>query len=213
MTGKNKTLLGAGAAGAGVAVLLRRRRGPTVDLTGATTVRRDPQEVYAFWRHLEQLPRFMAHVEAVAPITATRSRWTVNAPFGRTVQWVAEITRDEPGRELSWRSISGADVTNSGTVQFAPAPGDQGTEVTVRISYRVPGGRLGRALARWAGEEPHQQLDDDLRRFKQVLETGDVVVSEGAPAGKRAREEFPQHPARPLTPQELDELVREGVAV
>jgi uncharacterized membrane protein len=195
------------------AALLAGRTGTTVELTAATTVRRDPQQVYARWRHLEQLPRFMAHVESVQPITATRSRWTARAPFGRSVTWEAEITRDVPGHALAWRSVDRADVTHAGQVQFVPAPGDQGTEVSVRISYRVPGGRLGHALARWAGEDPHQQLDDDLRRFKQVVETGEVVVSEGAPLGKKARQEFPQHPAQPLTQQELSELAREGVSV
>ena len=87
-----------------------------------------------------------------------------------------------------------------------PAPGNRGTEVRVTLSYDVPAGPLGRAVAKYFGEEPHQQLDDDLRRFKQVVETGEVVRSDGAPGGKRARQEFPQHPARPLSDEELAEV-------
>jgi uncharacterized membrane protein len=181
----------------------RSRPGETsVELTAATTVRKDPAEVYAFWRQLENLPAFMAHVEEVRA-NGRRSHWRVRAPFGKNVEWDAEIVDDIPGERLSWRSDGNSAVSTSGTVRFVPAPGGRGTEVHVALSYDVPGRKLGEALARWAGEDPHQQLDDDLRRFKQVMETGEVVRSEGAPWGKRARREFPQHPARPLTSAEL----------
>ncbi len=98
------------------------------------------------------------------------------------------------------------DVPNDGEVRFRPAPGGRGTEIHVTLRYWVPGGKLGGAVARYFGEDPHQQLDDDLRRFKQIIETGEVVRSEGAPGGKRARREFPQHPAQPLTDDELQEM-------
>ena len=182
---------------------LRAGRAPrTTELTAATTVARTPDEVFAFWRSLENLPRFMAHVEQVRDTGGGTSRWRVRAPFGRTVEWDARITRETPGRGLSWRSADGSRIDNRGSVEFSAAPGGRGTEVRVRISYRVPAGRLGRAVARYFGEEPHQQLDDDLRRLKQVLETGEVMRSDGAPGGKRARAEFPQHPARPLSDAE-----------
>jgi uncharacterized membrane protein len=177
-----------------------------VDLIASTTIRKDRQEVYAFWRALDRLPEFMAHVDEVRLLSDTRSHWQVSAPFGRTVAWEAEIVQDEPGRLLAWRSLAGADVANAGLVRFQDAPRDQGTEVRVVISYDVPAGRLGEALARWAGEDPHQQLDDDLRRFKQVMETGEVLRSDGAPWGKLARHEFPQHAAQPLTDQEVIDL-------
>ncbi|MDX6208165.1 MAG: hypothetical protein QOE24_556 [Frankiales bacterium] len=182
-----------------------------MDLIAATTVGKSPAEVYSYWRRLELLPDFMAHVEDVRWLSDTRSHWRVTAPFGRTVEWDAEITEDLPGQLLAWRSLEGADVANAGMVRFSPAPKDQGTEVRVTISYTVPGGKLAEALARWAGEDPHQQLDDDLRRFKQVMETGEVVRSEGAPWGKRARQEFPQHAAQPLSEQELIDLTQEEV--
>ena len=178
----------------------------TREMQGTTTVGKPPAEVFGFWRELTNLPTFMAHVDDIT-VSGRRSHWTVTAPFGRTVEWDADIIDEVPDRSLRWQSLEGADVANSGSISFVPAPGDQGTEVHVTIEYSVPGGTLGEALARWAGEDPHQQLDDDLRRFKQVMETGEVVRSDGAPYGKRARKEFPQHPAQPLTDEEFAELV------
>jgi uncharacterized membrane protein len=217
--GRGRTLA-ATAAIAGITVIdlyaawqerAQRRKENQVNLTATTTVGKDPQEVYAYWRQLERLPEFMAHVEEVTALDANRSHWRVSAPFGETVEWDAEIVDDVPGEQLSWRSVDGADVGNQGSVRFVRAPRDQGTEIHVTLTYDVPGGKLGEALARWAGEDPHQQLDDDLRRFKQVMETGEVVRSEGAPWGKRARKEFPQHPAQPLTEDEVVDLTRKEV--
>ena len=178
-----------------------------MELTSTTTVTRPPEEVYAFWQQLDRLPTFMAHLDEVRATDARRSHWKASAPFGRTVEWDAETTEDVPGERIAWRSLDGADVPNSGQVRFKPAPGGRGTEVYVLLSYEMPGGALGKAAAKYFGEEPSQQLDDDLRRFKQVLETGEVVRSDGAPRGKQAREEFPQHPAQPLTDEELKEAL------
>jgi uncharacterized membrane protein len=175
-------------------------------LTSTTTVLRPPEEVYAFWRDLSRLPTFMVHLDEVREAGPGRSHWRASAPFGQTVEWDAETTLDETGKGIAWRSVGDADIQNSGEVLFVPAPGNRGTEVRVTLSYDVPAGPLGRAVAKYFGEEPHQQLDDDLRRFKQVLETGEVVRSDGAPGGKRARQEFPQHPARPLSDDELAEV-------
>lgn len=181
---------------------------PAVDLTAATTVLAPPEEVYAFWRELENLPTFMAHVDRIETTGERTSRWTASAPFGRTVEWEAQIVEERPGELLAWRSLDGADVPNEGSVRFARAPGDRGTEVHVSIRYDLPAGPVGKAVARYFGEDPHQQVDDDLRRFKQVLETGEVVRSDGAPGGKRARSEFPQRPARPMTDDEFAQEVQ-----
>jgi uncharacterized membrane protein len=178
----------------------------SMQLTATTTVTKSPDEVYGFWRRLDNLPTFMAHVEEVDVLGPTRSHWKVTAPFGQSVEWDAEVVDDQPGRRVAWRSVEGADVDNEGAVTFTPAPGDRGTEVHVTISYAIPGGKLGEIVARLLGEDPHQQLDDDLRRFKQVMETGEVVRSDGAPWGKRARKEFPQRPAQPLSEKELRKL-------
>jgi uncharacterized membrane protein len=177
-----------------------------MELYAATTVTRPPEEVYDFWSSLERLPSFMAHVDDVRLTGPRTSHWTVTAPFDRTVEWDAETVDEVAGSRLSWRSTEGADVANVGEVRFVPAPDGTSTEVHVMLRYDAPGGGLGKALAKYFGEDPSQHLDDDLRRFKQVMETGQVVRSEGAPWGKRARQEFPQHPAQPLSADELKEL-------
>jgi uncharacterized membrane protein len=178
-----------------------------MELKSTTTVTRSPEEVYAFWQRLDRLPTFMAHVDDVSVTGARRSHWKASAPFGRDVEWDAETTDDIPGERIAWRSLDGADVPTSGEVRFVSAPGGRGTEVHVTVSYEMPGGALGKAAAKYFGEEPSQQLDDDLRRFKQVIETGEVIRSDGAPRGKQARGEFPQRPARPLTDDELKEAL------
>ncbi|WP_110180747.1 SRPBCC family protein [Nocardioides solisilvae] len=169
----------------------RGRPGP-LSLEASTTVNRPPDEVYAFWRDLANLPTFMLHLESVTPQADGRSHWVAKGPAGRKVSWDAEITSEETGRRLAWRSLKGASVDNSGTVHFVPAPGDRGTEVRVVLHYDVPGGLLGRAVARLFGEEPEQQVRDDLRRFKQVMETGDVVRTEILPRGTEAKRQLVQ---------------------
>ncbi|EOD70431.1 SRPBCC family protein [Amycolatopsis vancoresmycina] len=180
------------------------RKGDSVELTAATTIRKSAPDVFAFWRDLENLPSFMAHLEQVRATGDRTSHWAAGAPFGKAVEWDAEITEETPGERIAWQSTGKADVPNAGTVRFAPAPDGESTEVHVVLTYQIPGGALGKAVAKYFGEEPHQQLDDDLRRLKQVLETGEVVRSDGAPWGKRARKEFPQRPAQPLSDAELE---------
>ncbi|MFD4206283.1 SRPBCC family protein [Micromonospora tulbaghiae] len=189
-------------AGSGPAIQGTRRGGP-MELTATTTVRKPPSEVYAFWRDLGRLPTFMAHLEEVRPTGDRTSHWSASAPFGKNVEWDAEIIGDVASEKIAWRSTGNADVPNAGTVRFVPAPDGVSTEVHVPLTYDIPGGAVGKAVAKYFGEEPHQQLDDDLRRLKQVLETGEVVRSDGAPWGKRARKEFPQRPAQPLSDSEL----------
>ncbi|GAB2737171.1 SRPBCC family protein [Nocardioides pakistanensis] len=172
------------------------RPGP-LELHASTTIARSPQEVYGFWRDFENLPDFMLHLRSVTDLGDGRYRWEANAPVKRKVTWEAEVTGDEPGRRISWKSTKG--LANSGTVHFAEAPGDRGTEVRVVLHYDVPGGRLGRAAAKLLGEEPEQQVRDDLRRFKQVLETGDVVRTDALPHGTDARHQMVQGPAKPAT--------------
>jgi len=175
------------------------RPGP-LRLQATVTVNKSPEEAFSFWRDLTNLPRFMMHLESVTPVDGsdTRSHWVAKAPFGSSVSWDAEITSEDPGQRLAWRSMPGSRIDNSGTVHFAPAPGDRGTEVKVVLHYDVPGGRLGRTVAKLFGEEPVQQVRDDLRRFKQVMETGDVMRSDGLPGGTHARKQGVQRPAQPL---------------
>ena len=198
---------------ADVVAAARTRRGvPTTsrqaELTATTTIRRPRREVYEFWRRLENLPTFMAHVDDVITVDEGRSRWRATAPFDRTVSWVAQLTDDVPDTLISWRSVGPTPTPNSGSVTFSTAPDGVSTEVHVRLRYDLPGGKIGAAVARYFGEEPHQQVDDDLRRLKQVMEAGEVMRSDGAPAGKRARHELRQPPA---VPRRADRVL-EGVS-
>ena len=149
----------------------------------SVTINRPRMEVYQFWRKLEHLPVFMQHLESVREDGPTRSHWVVRGPAGSSIEWDAEITREDPGRALEWHTLEGSEVANEGAVQFVDALGDRGTEVYVKLQYDAPAGSAGAAVAKLFGEEPSQQLRDDLRRLKQVLETGEVVRSEGSLLG------------------------------
>lgn len=156
----------------------RRKRG--IRVKKAITVNRSPEEAYRLWRTFENLPRFMAHLESVRMMDERRSYWRAKAPLGATVEWVAEITDDRPNELIAWRSLEGADVANSGRVRFVPALGGRGTEVHVELSYDPPSGIVGATFAKLFGAEPSEQVDGDLRRFKQVLEVGEVVHSDAS---------------------------------
>ncbi len=149
-----------------------------VEVRRSVTVNCTREEAYAFWHDFENLPRFMRHLESVQVTGEGRSRWVALAPAGRTVEWEAEVTEDRPNELIAWRSLPGADVANAGVVRFADAPGGRGTEVRVEMRYDPPAGRLGVVVAKLFREEPKQQVAEDLHRFKQVMETGDIVVSD-----------------------------------
>jgi uncharacterized membrane protein len=150
-----------------------------IHVVKSITIGRPPSEVYAFWRNLENLPRFMAHLESVTVQNGT-STWRAKAPAGTSVEWQAEIVMDHPDEAIGWRSVQGATVPNRGVVRFEPAPGGRGTQLRVELKYDPPGGAVGAAIAKLFGEEPAQQIDGDLRRLKQVLETGEVVHSDAS---------------------------------
>ena len=145
----------------------------------SVTINRPVDEVYRFWKNFENFPRFMRHVESVEMLGGNRSRWRVSAPAGMTVEWEAEMVDDRDGERVAWRSTEDASVQNSGIVQFKAAPGARGTELRVQLEYLPPAGHLGRSVAWLFGEEPDQQLNDDLRRFKQLMETGEIPLSDG----------------------------------
>lgn len=151
----------------------------------AVTINRPAAEVYQFWRDLENLPRFMEHLESVRVSDSRRSHWTAKAPLGQSVEWDAEITAEEENRRISWHSLPGSTIENSGSVIFKPAPGDRGTEVYVRMEYHPPFGSAGAEVAKLLGEEPDRQIMEDLRRFKQIIETGEITTVQDQPAGKR----------------------------
>jgi uncharacterized membrane protein len=158
----------------------------TILVERTITINRSPAEVYNFWRNFENLPQFMKHLESVTITSDRQSHWVANGPAGKLVEWDAEITEDRDNELIAWRSLPGAQVHNTGTVRFQPAPGERGTEVRVTMQYDPPVGVLGASLAKLAGKEPAQQVDGDLRRLKQVLEAGEVATIEGQPSGQRS---------------------------
>ena len=149
------------------------------------SVNRPPEELYRFWRDFENLPRFMRHIESVTVTGPRRSHWKARGPGGQTVEWDAELTIDQPGQMLAWRSVEGAAVMNSGSVRFEPVAGGHGTVVHVDMHYSPPGGWLGALMAKLLGQDPATQIESDLRRFKQLLETGEIPTTEGQSAGRR----------------------------
>jgi uncharacterized membrane protein len=138
-------------------------------------INRPISELYRFWRNLENLPRFMSHLESVERITDTLSRWRAKAPAGSTVEWNAEIINEVPDQVIGWRSIEGSDVVSAGSVNFDEAPG-RGTKVRVRLQYSPPGGKLGDAVARLLGSDAATQIRQDLQRFKALVETGQATT-------------------------------------
>jgi uncharacterized membrane protein len=147
------------------------------------TINRSPEEVYAFWRNFENLPRFMHNLESVTTTGLTHSHWVAKGPAGKNVEWDAVITEDMPNRRIAWESVEGSEVENAG-VEFETAPGQRGTILRVEMAYRPPGGKLGAAVAKLFGKAPEQEVQGDLYRFKQVLETGHVTTTEGQSAGR-----------------------------
>ncbi len=182
-----KRLAAASAAVAGVTLLdIHHARKLALDSSrfqersAAITINRPPQEVYRYWRDLRNLPRFMAHLESVQVSDERHSHWVARGPAGMTVAWDARIIVDLPDKRIAWRSLENSQVHNTGEVRFKAAPAGRGTEVHVRIAYAPPGGALGSGVASLFGREPGQQIRGDLYRFKQVMETGEVLHSDSS---------------------------------
>jgi uncharacterized membrane protein len=156
-------------------------------LVGRTvTINRPSEELYAFWRDFHNLPRFMHNVHAVKVEDEKRSHWVIEAPAGKTVEWDAEITHDEPGRLIEWRSLQGASVRNSGRVEFEDSPDGRGSIVRVTLTYDPPAGAVGQFIAKLFQKEPKVQARQDLRRFKQLMETGEISTAQPPDAAPRA---------------------------
>jgi len=152
----------------------------------SVTINRPAEELYRFWRDFANLPRFMKHLDSVSVSGQRRSHWVATGPAGTNVKWDAEITEDRPNELIAWRSLEGADVANAGTVRFEPTAGGRGTVVRVVLDYTPPAGALGAAVAKLFGEEPRQQVEGDLRRFKNIMEAGEIPTTTGQPEGKRS---------------------------
>jgi uncharacterized membrane protein len=154
-----------------------------IEVVKTLTINRSPEELYRFWRNFENLPTVMQHLESVIVHDDKRSHWVVKGPGGKRLEWDAEVVNEKVDRLIAWQSCEGADVDHWGAVRFVPGPGGRGTQVTVELEYEPIGGAFGASVAKLFGEEPGQQIAEDLRRFKQVMEAGEVPTTEGQPRG------------------------------
>lgn len=159
-------------------------RNGAIPLTVTLIINRRPEELYRYWRGFANLPKFMKHLERIEVKDDRLSHWVAKGPAGSTIEWDAEITEDRPNELMVWRSIEGSALDHAGSVRFEPATGNRGTIVTVDMHYRPPLGTVGSAVAAWLGGDANQTVKMDLRRFKQVMEAGEVITTEGQPAGR-----------------------------
>jgi len=150
-------------------------RGDTL-IGRSVTINRPRDELFAYWRDFSKLPTFMDNVERIDVLDDRRTHWVVKAPAGRTVEWDAIITDETPGEMIAWASAEGAEIANSGRIDFRDA-GARGTVVTATINYDPPGGTIGKVIAKLFQREPAIQARRDLRRFKQLMETGEIATS------------------------------------
>jgi uncharacterized membrane protein len=170
----------------------RGRRGKDALASRTVTVNKPADELYAFWRKFENLPQIMDNVVSVKKLDGQRSRWTIAAPAGTEVQFVSRITEEQPGKLIAWESEEGGDIRNSGRVEFIPAAPGRGTMVRATIAYDPPAGALGRAVAKLFQREPNVQARRDLRRFKQLMETGEITTS-ASPSARRSEDPAEQY--------------------
>lgn len=156
-----------------------------IHVTESFLIDRPREELYNYWRDFERLPSFMSHLKSVRRIDDRRSEWTAKAPSigGGEARWEAEITIDQPNETIAWQTLPGGAVQHHGSVRFAPALGERGTMVRIDLQYSPPGGQLGRWVAKLFGEEPQQQVRSDLRKFKHLMETGEIPTTHGQTHG------------------------------
>ena len=149
----------------------------------SVSINKPVAEVFRFWRNFENLPKFMNHLESVSMREAGVSHWVAKGPAGIHVEWDARIINEIDNKLIGWQSLEGSMVSTAGSVNFRET--DRGTEVRVHLQYNPPAGKLGATVARLLGEEPGAQIREDLRRFKQLMETGEIPTTDGQPRGGR----------------------------
>lgn len=152
----------------------------------AMIVNRSPQECYAYWRDLANLPRFIRMLQSIAIKDERNSHWVMQVAGGAKLEWDSEITVDRPNERIAWHSVERSSVTHAGSVRFDPAPGGRGCIVRVLMHYRPPMGRAGVGLAKLLGRDPNTEAREDLRRFKALIETGEIPTTRGQPSGRRS---------------------------
>jgi uncharacterized membrane protein len=149
--------------------------GKGVKVEKSITINRRPEDLYRYWRRLETLPRFMQHIESVTSL-GDRSHWVAKGPLGKRLEWDAEVIMDRADELISWRSLPGSDVDSAGSVHFQSLGPDRGTRVTVTLKYDPPAGKVGKVIAQLLGQNPEKQIEEDLRRFKQLMEAGELAM-------------------------------------
>ena len=150
------------------------------------TINVSPEEAYRFWRNFENLPTFMSHLDSVRILDGRRSEWTARGPLQTPIKWNAVIVEERENQWIVWRSEPNSLVPNNGSVQFRRAPGNRGTEVTVAMQFAPPAGSVAKAFAAFFGKHPSHIVREDLRHFKQLLETGEIPTTVGQPHGQRS---------------------------
>ena len=168
-----------------VGLLPERLQPAPLEVYETLTVNCTPEEAYQFWRNLENLPRFMTHLQSVEVQANGRSHWVVKTPPGLTLTWDAEMVADSPNELIHWQTVSDTAVQHTGIVTFKQAPPGRGTELTTHLRYEPPGGLVGEAFAHLTNTLTAQLIREELRRFKAVLETGEVPTIEGQPSGRK----------------------------
>lgn len=165
-----------------------------------------PETAYGLWRDFANLPRFMRHLESVK-VNGNQSEWTALGPNETRLHWKAEVTEDRPNERISWRSLPGAEVENSGSVEFRKGTAGRGTVVTVKMLYLPPAGALGEMVATVTGKHPEFTVREDLRRFKALIEAGEIPTASGQTHGPRGihgktEKYLFREPQNETTPQE-----------
>lgn len=139
-------------------------------------INRPRSELFAYWRDFTNLPSFMEAVEKIQMTGEKRSIWTIRAPAGQTVELETEVTDVVDGESIAWRSVEGSQIKTEGRVTFTDAPADRGTVVSADIGYEPPAGDLGRVVAKLFAAEPNIQARHELKRFKMLMETGEIAT-------------------------------------
>jgi uncharacterized membrane protein len=160
--------------------------GKGVRVEKSVTINASPEQLYTFWRNFENLPKFMHNLHSVEVHDPIRSRWIAKGPAGSQVNWEAEIINEIPNELIGWRSVDGSEINNAGSVHFKPAAGGRGTEVHVVLRYDPPAGRFGARISKLLGEDPAINVQEDLRRLKMLLETGEIATVEGQSSGRKS---------------------------
>jgi uncharacterized membrane protein len=154
--------------------------GRGIHVEESVTINRPIDELYRFWRNFENLPTFMQHLKSVSMRDEGVSHWVARGPASTSVEWDARIINEVTDKVIGWQSLTGSTISTAGSVNFDADP--RGTRVTVHMQYNPPGGRVGAAFAKVFGEEPNQTVREDLRRFKQLMETGEIPTTTGRPS-------------------------------